>query len=73
MAWPSSKNEHPVLAKNHAILQRIRCIPQWPSEKKTMDNINNNIKSLKINAELAFDEHKFRKATQYLLNVSNPR
>ena len=38
-----------------------------------MDNINNNIKSLKINAELAFDEHKFRKATQYLLNVSNPR
>ena len=42
-------------------------------KKKTMDNINNNIKSLKINAELAFDEHKFRKATQYLLNVSNPR
>ena len=50
--------------------------PQRLSKKWWLNNINNDIKSLKIYAELAFDWNKWRKATQkkiYSLNMSDPQ
>lgn len=45
-----------------------------PKKKRWLDNINNNMKSLKITAELSFHWHKWRKVTQkkiYSQNMSN--
>ena len=50
--------------------------PKGCPKKRWLDNLNNSMRSQKINAELAFDRHKWRKATQkktYSLDVSNPR
>ena len=38
--------------------------PRGRPKKRWLDNINNDMKSLKINAEVAFDRYKWRKATQ---------
>ena len=64
------------MANNYAKLQRSRSIPQRPSKKRWLDNINNDMKSLKIHTELALHRHKQRKATQknaYSPNAYNPR
>ena len=41
-------------------------------KKRWLDNINNNMKSLKINALLASNEHKWRKATPMKTDSPNP-
>ena len=76
MVWPLNKNKQWTLVKNYAKLQLSRKLPQRPSEKPWLDNTNNDTKSLKINVELAFEQNKWRKATQkktYSLKASNPR
>ena len=50
--------------------------PKEHPKKRWLGNISNGMKSLKINAELAFDRHVWRKATQkkiYSPNASNTR
>ena len=76
MVWPLNKNKQWTLVKNYSKLQLSRKLPQRPSEKPWLDNTNNDTKSLKINVELAFEQNKWRKATQektYSLKASNLR
>ena len=50
--------------------------PKGRPKKRWLGNISNGMKSLKKNAELVFDRHVWRKATQkkiYSPNVSNTR
>ena len=44
-------------------------------KKQWLDNINNDMKSLKLNTKLVFEQNQGRKATQkktYSRNASNP-
>ena len=53
--------------------------PRGRPKKRWMENINNDMKTLNINADLALDRDKWRKATHkntkktYSTNASNPR
>ena len=61
--------------KKHAILQLVAdAYPRGCPKKLWLENINNDMKSLKTNAELSLHQNKWRKATQkktYSVNTFN--
>ena len=77
MIWPINKNEQWTLAKNHPKSYNVAgAYPRDHPKIRWLDNINNNLKPLKIIVELAFNWHKWRKETQkktYSPNMSNAR